>query len=180
MTPLEQLLAELAAGIPDLPGAACRGRHQLFDPPGEGVLRDEPAEVARRQAAITICNRCPVLDACAVWVASLPRRQRPVGVIAGCVITELQPSQRPRPTTAVPPKPRAQTKADLATTWLANHLAEHGGTDTSASITKAGAAAGHHRATLHTAGRRLGVEITKTSTRQYAPTTWRLPKEEIA
>ncbi|WP_369816626.1 hypothetical protein [Mycobacterium sp. E740] len=61
-------------GVPALPGAACRGRHDLFD--GETT--------ADRIAAERLCrDACPALGACRRWVASLPKSRRPVGVVAG-------------------------------------------------------------------------------------------------
>ncbi|HPY26393.1 MAG TPA: hypothetical protein PLK19_18990 [Mycobacterium sp.] len=52
----------LAVGAPALPGARCRGRAHLFDEPEQ---------------------HCPALTACAAWLASLPARHRPAGVVAG-------------------------------------------------------------------------------------------------
>lgn len=82
MSMLDQLLAAIAAA-PAMPGARCRGRHHLFDggPPGESPEVRE----ARHGQALALCARCPALDRCETWFDSLPRRQRPVGVIAGKV-----------------------------------------------------------------------------------------------
>jgi WhiB family redox-sensing transcriptional regulator len=62
--------------LPDLTGAACAGRSDLFD------LAAGPP---RHREAIALCARCPVLAACRAWFASLPAAERPVGVIAGRV-----------------------------------------------------------------------------------------------
>ncbi|WP_052960313.1 hypothetical protein [Mycobacterium sp. EPa45] len=170
MTFIEDFFTDLARAIPNLPGAACRGRHHLFDPPGDGISGDHPDEVARRQTAVDICNGCPALTPCALWLASLPRRQRPAGVVAGRIIAEPTPPKLRPPAT---PKPPRATKADRAANWLAAHMAAVGGSDTSAAINAAAAAAGHHRATVHQAAQRLGVTITRTSRN----TTWTLQAE---
>lgn len=68
-------------GIPDLPGARCRGRHHLFDAAAED--EQPPAVEHRHRAALELCAGCPVLAACGAWVASLRPKDRPAGVIAG-------------------------------------------------------------------------------------------------
>ena len=81
-------LSGVLVGIPDLPGAACWGRWDLFDPererePGQRI---EDA-YDRHQLAVSIClNECPSLDACRSWVESLKPSKRPVGVVAGRVV----------------------------------------------------------------------------------------------
>jgi hypothetical protein len=61
-------------GIPELPGAACRGEHALFESTNPYDIDDAEA----------ICARCPALDAGEQWYATLPKRQRPTEcVIAG-------------------------------------------------------------------------------------------------
>ncbi|BBZ60140.1 hypothetical protein [Mycolicibacterium monacense] len=80
MNPLEELLASLA-GVPHLPGARCRGRHRLFDPPAPDA-DPEDADHAQ-QIALRLCRDCPALAGCAVWFDTLPARQRPQGVVAG-------------------------------------------------------------------------------------------------
>jgi WhiB family transcriptional regulator, redox-sensing transcriptional regulator len=74
--------ASLAAAItpvPDLPGAACAGRSDLFD------LRPVHNDDHTYREALALCARCPVLDACRGWFESLPAEARPYGVIAGRV-----------------------------------------------------------------------------------------------
>jgi WhiB family redox-sensing transcriptional regulator len=61
---------------PDLTGAACTGRSDLFDP---------KAGPQRHRTALALCARCPVLAACRAWFASLPAAQVPKGVVAGTV-----------------------------------------------------------------------------------------------
>lgn len=67
-------LLALAASVPPLPGAACKGRATLFD--GE-----TPADRARAER---VClHECPALGRCRRWVAATPPSRRPVGVVAG-------------------------------------------------------------------------------------------------
>jgi hypothetical protein len=72
---VDHIFAALA-GIPRLPGARCVGKSDLFD------ATDCP-ELA--EAALNLCRGCPALAGCAAWFDSLPRRQRPTGVVAGRV-----------------------------------------------------------------------------------------------
>ncbi len=67
--------------IPALPGAACRGRTELFDERHP----DEPDEqwTYRSQSALRVCTTCPSLTACTRWLDALPQGQRPRGVVAG-------------------------------------------------------------------------------------------------
>lgn len=76
-------LFDAIALAPSLPGAKCRGRHRLFDPPEPGA---DPAEVADAQAAaLKLCAACTSLPRCAAWVESLPPTKRPDGVVGGTV-----------------------------------------------------------------------------------------------
>ncbi len=74
-------LAAALAAAPRLPGAACKGRYELFDPaePGE----DEDDYTYRDETALAICRHCPALTDCQSWLETLPPRQQPPGVIAG-------------------------------------------------------------------------------------------------
>ncbi len=78
-----QALFEAIGLAPSLPGAACRGRHDLFDPP-EAHTKPENAHAAE-QAALRICSWCPALARCENWYETLPRGWKPLGVIAGTV-----------------------------------------------------------------------------------------------
>ena len=75
-TVIADLLADLASDIPDLPGAACRGQQHVMDI-SDGRHRDAIA------AAQAICGGCGVLRECEAWLDSLPKTQRPSGVVAG-------------------------------------------------------------------------------------------------
>ena len=78
---LRATLAASIAPVPDLEGAACAGRSDLFD-----LAPSDKAERAHSEArALAICARCPVLRACHAWFANLPAEARPYGVIAGRV-----------------------------------------------------------------------------------------------
>ena len=74
------------APLPDLTGAACAGRGDLFD------LRPVHSDHRAYREALALCARCPVLGACRAWFASLPAAERPVGVIAGRVHRRPGPS----------------------------------------------------------------------------------------
>jgi WhiB family transcriptional regulator, redox-sensing transcriptional regulator len=82
---LATLLLDLAQGIPELPGARCRSRAELFD----RTICQEPGDYFgddlryARKAAQAICASCPVLAQCDAWVQSLPRPKRPRGIIGG-------------------------------------------------------------------------------------------------
>ncbi|SHQ69014.1 Uncharacterised protein [Mycobacteroides abscessus subsp. abscessus] len=85
----DTLLAELAT--PVLPGARCRGRHELFDAAigdGRGALDERDYA---RQAAARICRQCPALASCREWFDSLPHEQRPLGVTAAVVVNSCPP-----------------------------------------------------------------------------------------
>jgi hypothetical protein len=64
---------------PQLPGARCVGRWEMFDPDGD----DD-----QHQQAMALCRNCPALTRCSDWLESLQPQQRPHGVIAGRLITE--------------------------------------------------------------------------------------------
>jgi WhiB family transcriptional regulator, redox-sensing transcriptional regulator len=85
----------LLEGIPDLDGARCKGRSDLY----EGTISEyridgQPASASAalvtnaRSEALRLCNDgCPALDACRAWLGAMPAAQRPRGVVAGLVIT---------------------------------------------------------------------------------------------
>lgn len=92
MTVVGNLLLALA-GSTALPGARCRGRWALFDPPEHG---DNPAVTEQRhQQAIGLCQRCTALASCTEWFDSLPKAKRPAGVIAGRVRKPHRPKGTP-------------------------------------------------------------------------------------
>lgn len=83
MNPWEQLVSHLA-GLPELPEARCRGRHELFDATIHAVRGDSPDTIEyARTAAMRLCQHCPALDRCTAWFDSLPPPERPLGVVAG-------------------------------------------------------------------------------------------------
>ncbi len=77
---LANLLGAISAA-PNLPGAKCAGRHDLFDESG----KNEDAEVVRQRhtQAAALCHTCPALAGCRAWYDSLSRWRRPPGVVAG-------------------------------------------------------------------------------------------------
>lgn len=90
-----QTMRALLAGVPDLPGARCKGAADLFEATTRGI--DAPTRKARsvlrvdreaaRAVALRMCRSCPSLDACRTWVDSMGPTGRPRGVVAGQVIT---------------------------------------------------------------------------------------------
>lgn len=81
----------LLAGAPDLPGARCKGRCDLFErTTGEdrAAGRATAAELDdARRAALRLCETCPALHPCREYLRALPIAHRPRGVVAGQVIT---------------------------------------------------------------------------------------------
>ncbi|MBY4570383.1 hypothetical protein ACN95_10175 [Gordonia sihwensis] len=61
------LLKRILTGLPKLEGARCVGHHELFDARGADEDRDEA--VKRHMTAVSLCHRCPVIDACAAFTA---------------------------------------------------------------------------------------------------------------
>jgi hypothetical protein len=88
------LFAAIAAA-PRLPGAACVGKHAIFD------LRDAdaPDRPEAEAEALTLCAACPALTACQAHFDGLPDRLRPTGIVGGVV-------RRP----AAPGRPRGRPK----------------------------------------------------------------------
>jgi hypothetical protein len=85
VTTLDEVFADLRAGIPDLEGARCRGRT-------EWDRLDCPESL---EFALSQCASCPALKACESWLFALPARQRPIDcVVAGRVRRPRKPRQR--------------------------------------------------------------------------------------
>jgi len=97
------LLAELEATVPRLPGAACVGHHELFDLLPAGTRNPDYWE--QTAAALQLCRGCPALQACKQWLVSLASAARPSGVVAGMTATEI----REIPKGGYPPR-RLQTR----------------------------------------------------------------------
>jgi hypothetical protein len=69
------------AHTPNLDGATCAGRSDLFD-----LQPFHSADRAMREAqALTLCAHCPALLACKRYFDSMPLSVQPYGVIAGRV-----------------------------------------------------------------------------------------------
>lgn len=80
---ISDLFAEFSA-VPRLAGALCKGQADIWDEPVPPSRDPDPDDTAARIAfALTACQRCPALAACAQWVAGLRPSRRPVGVVAG-------------------------------------------------------------------------------------------------
>jgi hypothetical protein len=69
----QAFLYGVLAAIPDLPGAACRGRAPEFDEDNDEA------------AAMALCGHCSALQLCSTWFHGLAPRHRPGGVVAGLV-----------------------------------------------------------------------------------------------
>lgn len=77
-------LIDAVRSQPDLHGALCVGRAELFD------VVEDPGMV---DACISICLRCPAYAACRAWAASMPDNALN-GVVAGQPYEWLSASQR--------------------------------------------------------------------------------------
>ncbi|GAB7144420.1 hypothetical protein [Mycobacterium riyadhense] len=71
-------------GTPTLPGALCKGQAPVWDEALPPQRDPDPDDTAQRLSfAMAACRRCPALTPCRAWLASLPPRKRPTGVVAG-------------------------------------------------------------------------------------------------
>ena len=59
-----KLQAVILADIPKLDGAACHGRHELFDSAPRNGRRYQQEEQIRLAEAARICSSCPVVQRC--------------------------------------------------------------------------------------------------------------------
>jgi hypothetical protein len=78
------LLANLLADAPDLPGAACVDQREVFDATaaaGANKFYDR---------AIRICSGCPALPQCRSWASGLRPGKPPFGVVGGLVRRRVQ------------------------------------------------------------------------------------------
>ncbi|MGV0795954.1 hypothetical protein ABQF26_03235 [Mycolicibacterium elephantis] len=179
-------LAVALGGQPDMPEARCRGRHELFDPPAEGVARDDPAEVQRRAKARALCHGCPEFWRCREWVDSLPSWRRPLGIVAARDIRATPtPGGEPRPRKPPlvhverrrpkrPPQPAVATKRNDTANWLRDYLVGLGGSAPSADIRRAAAQLGVSDSTLIRARRALGATVKRVGPERI--TIWTLPQ----
>lgn len=78
-------------GIPDLPGARCKGEADLYERTvGVRTVAGQPTSdelVAARAAALRLCAECPALDPCRAWLEAQRPSRRPLGVVAGQLVT---------------------------------------------------------------------------------------------
>jgi Transcription factor WhiB len=139
-----ELLDELAHAIPRLPDAACKGRGDEFDVTNG---RDRQA-IARAKA---ICQSCPVFEDCRDWLAGLPPRERPSGVVAGRYYAP--PRLRPW-------RPRPPNACARAVVWLRDYMAAHGSVS-SGQVAADAVAAGISVSTLHKARVELNVRLVR-------------------
>ena len=59
-----KLLSAILANQPHLPGAACRGQHELFDPIRGRGPRFQRQEQIRLAEAAQVCAGCPAIRPC--------------------------------------------------------------------------------------------------------------------
>ncbi|PZS23005.1 MAG: hypothetical protein DLM60_03360 [Pseudonocardiales bacterium] len=59
-----RLLSAILADQPRLSGAACIGRHEMFDPIRNGDPRYQREEQLRRTEAARLCAGCPARQRC--------------------------------------------------------------------------------------------------------------------
>lgn len=79
---------------PDPSRAACTGQWSDFDPANEDEPRNEVR--ARWDRALTVCDRCPVIDQCEEWITGSPKRYRQ-GVVAGRIyLSTTEVTRRPQ------------------------------------------------------------------------------------
>lgn len=98
------LLDELAVA-PRLAGARCVDRHELFDATIEAERTGPPGAAdlaAARTEALRLCAGCPELMACRTWFDALPKKHRPLGVVAGRIITGRRQAPRQKTTEGIP------------------------------------------------------------------------------
>lgn len=108
---ITELLAELAMTA-KLPGAACVGRYELFDP----RPASDPDRPYVEATALQICSSCPALGACQQWYRTLPPDQRPYGCVVAGQVQRRVP--KPPPPAPIPPMSRMRQAAMAA-------IAEH-------------------------------------------------------
>ena len=155
---IAKLLDELAHGIPNLHGAACRGHAELFDV----ADRHDHQGIAQAKA---LCASCPVLYGCRAWLVSLPKPVRPCGVVAGRYVAP--PKLRP----AYEPRPQALSSRARAADWLRAYLAQRGAVLSTEVIADA-TAVGISKTALHLARHDLGVRLERVRGVRGAPHTW--------
>ena len=107
-------LNDLAA--PSLPDAPCADEWELFDRAVGGYNPDDVA--CARETALQLCAACPVLAACRAWFTSLPVRDRPIGVVAGRLVTKR--SARTPWSLSCCPHVLSAASSSCAAPWLSN------------------------------------------------------------
>lgn len=63
------LMVAIITGSTPLPGAACQGRHQLFDTDVRGADLGYGSEAERWSAVQATCQSCPVRGQCWAWAS---------------------------------------------------------------------------------------------------------------
>lgn len=94
--PWIEFAKRVLADTPNLSGAACIGRHALFDEQAHEDGETAEAAARRHQDAAALCRRCPVRAACrTAWVDTPGVRHRPNGVVGGHTSAQRRRGGRP-------------------------------------------------------------------------------------
>lgn len=74
-------MTELVSAIPDLPGARCKGRADLYEKTiavrHNASRSDRQERDTARAAALRICVGCPALEPCRAWLDQQRPTRRP-------------------------------------------------------------------------------------------------------
>ncbi|BBY10997.1 hypothetical protein [Mycobacterium marseillense] len=83
-------MATLLADLPNLRGARCVNRADLFERTIDEYRVDGRPSAeeldAARAAALRLCRACPAVQLCRRWLDGLSPARRPRGVVAGLVV----------------------------------------------------------------------------------------------
>jgi hypothetical protein len=112
---LDAWLVAISAA-PALPGALCRNRSRIFD-----EQPHDPNGERNEHRALYLCSRCPALNDCRCWLATLPPSARPFGVVAG-VVAHRAKQHKPKPSAPVPPMSAMRRRAMAAIAELEAHV----------------------------------------------------------
>ena len=132
MTDTWESMAGALRAVPDLRGAQCVGRWELFD-----ADQDDPEDRAWAiERAIEICESCPALSACAAYVDGLKPSQRPPGVVAGRISKE--PRSRRAARMSAKPRPRTHCQGCRRQTRRVTRLCERCETGSAPDVVREG------------------------------------------
>lgn len=105
-------LASVLMSTPAMPGAACRGKAELFD---AAVGAGAEAQQAQRRC-VAVCSGCPSIEVCRQWASGLPERERQALGVVGGIAPEVPAKRQPQPETVIAARSeprRADTMAGM-------------------------------------------------------------------